>query len=625
MATEKHGIELGLKSNIDKALGSAAQAARSARTAVNSVGTAAKSSFETAGAAVVVFNQGLELAKKGIELFRATVGASIETALQFRKQGDEMVTFFQDFKRETELVSARMGDALLPVFRGFIEATQAATGKISDLIAENQKLIGSTLIEWIAGASKLLVTGLARAADAVGKIFYGWRMIIAGVQVVVNEFFKVVLEQISNFLGKAASVADMLGASGIAGAARDAQKAAQGLYEQFDKGSKDAQGSIQDSANNLGKLERTIVRLEGTVKSVIEDGMVRAQKHVQEATKGTTKTIEEQAAAIEKLKEAKEKAESKGPGEAPAAAGAEGPGAGMQIAGAVAGAAGAVGNVAMGFATGGPIGGIVAVVGEAVAQSETLQRVFAKLNKAFSKAIEALEPVFQALEPIIDIVIQHFTPTIEFLAKVLAKVASVILKVIGGLAEAWNGIVKAITWVFRKLGDISIFGKRPLGFMKDWAEGIERAALINTAALDAAGARLAGTMNETAGDIKKGADTVKDTVDDMSRQMVGVPGIMKVALHEFRAAEAAGGGGVAMMAASGGGAFEGLRSGMARSGVTIQTGSINITGVEDPDKLWDTVQSRARIEGVESSGVNSMAVGPGGNSMSVAAMANALG
>lgn len=632
MATEEHGVRVNLRTNLSEALKKAAGAAGEARAAIGHVGNAAGSAFSKAGAAVVVMNQGLELAKKGIEVFRATIGATIETSLNFRKEGDKTTAFFKDFKRETELVSARIGDTLLPVFQGFIEATQAATGKISDLIEENRKLVGGKLIDWIGGAAKLFVSVLARAIEYVGKIFLGWKEIIGLVQIAFNEYFAFVLRGLSFFLDKLSTVADFLGAKGLAKAVRSAQLSVSGLGDEFKSSSEKAQTELGATANDIGKLEKTIAKVEGIVKSVIDDGMVRAQKHVSEAAKGTNRTLDEQkarhdeiTAAIEKQKTAIDKLRDSRIADIDAAAkqfeadakaidarqqalaaNENGPGLGAQLGGQVASNAGAAGNIAGGFASGGWVGGIVSAAGELLQNSKSIQRTFEVVNKVLTNLFDALEPLLIAVEPLTILLTEALNPVIEQLAKVLNGVATVILDVIEGIAKAWNGIVSAITWVFKKLGDISIFGKHPLGFIKDWAEGIERRAMISTDEFDRARDRLINGWKESADTVADGASTIRETVDDMQREMVGIPQLLKVSLHEFRAAEGAtagtqvGVGGVATAGSNG-----------MNSGTTIITNSINMHGVTDIRDMIAQIDREAAFNGVVQNGTLSAAVATG--------------
>jgi hypothetical protein len=623
MTTEKHGVELNLKQNVDKALKAAASAARQTRKAVEETGNAAGAAFDKAGMAIVVFNQGLELGKKALEVFRATIGASITTAMEFRKEGDEMTKWFKDLGRESQLVSARIGDVLMPVFRGFIEAIDESTGKMSDLVWENRKLIQTNLIEWIGGVAKALVTGVAKALQVVTKVWLGWKAVIQVVKIALNEYFEFVLTNVGVVVGAVGKMAEAFGAKGLGSKIQEASEFIKGYGAEFGRSSDDAQEGLAETAAAIEKTEKAISKMEGTIVSVIDRGMVNAQKRAAEATKGTTKTLDEQRAALEKLKAA----QAAGP-QATAAgvdkfsgqrigaikaqmardlaearsidaleqakAAAEAPSVGQQLGETALGAmSGPAGALASGFASGGPVGAGIAALGEFLANSQAFADIMEAVNEAVGQLFDALEPVVIALQPIVEMMLDVLTPVIKFVAKVLKNVATIILRVMITLAETWNGMLDALLWIFRKLGEISVFGKHPLGFLKDWADDLDKAASVSTKGMREALDKVENGIEDIGDGVEAAGDSVKDTVDQMARKMVGVPGIIKVALHEFRAADPAGGVGTGVD-----------KPAAAVGGTQMNVETININGVEDPKTFFEFVQSETARTAEISHGVN---------------------
>jgi hypothetical protein len=205
-------------------------------------------------------------------------------------------------------------------------------------------------------------------------------------------------------------------------------------------------------------------------------------------------------------------------------------------------------------AAGGPLAVAASILIDVLTQSETFQRVVATLNgivkvvaDALGQLLEPLLPlvgavgllitalvplaamlielavgvvepltpiivlvatILEALMPVITVLAQAFLmimnplmvlagPVLKGLFDVLKVVALVILHVAKAIGDAWNWIIGAIQSVFRSLADISIFGAHPLGFLDDWADGLE-SAKVDTDAMAKAISELTGLSYELA-------------------------------------------------------------------------------------------------------------------------------
>lgn len=623
---EKHEAEIFLKQNIATALKTAGKAVIDTRAGLATVGPAAKASFSMAGGAVTALNQSLEIGKKAIETFRATIGASIETSLQFRRQGDETVAYFKSLQRESDLVKARLGDALLPVIRGFTEATGAATGSISDWIAENQKLIGQGLVDFLGNTAMMLTTGVATGVNLVAKAWYGWQLVIDGVAMAINKMFSGALAVIDDFLSTTGEIASQFGADGVAGSINKARESIQGLGAEFDRSSDLAASGIEETAAKLAETEGAIKRVEGIVRSVIKDGMVKGQEEVARATTGLTKNIEEQTtalerqgsivddimkkriAAIEKETAMREKDARAfdAKQQAGAGAGAEDAGFGAQAAGAaLSGAGGAVGSVGSGLATGGLAGGAAAAIGEMVAQSDALQKAFGKVNEVFAALIGAMEPLFIAMEPIIDILLTVFQPVIEVLGKVLRSVASFLLSIVKSIAKVWNAIIGAIAGIFKKLGSVKVFGQKPLGFLEEWGKDFQKKASVNTSKIDKAQKAISEGYEDTAETLSDGADAVKESTKEIGNSMNNVPTGIKLALAEYRAATGVSRSGIPSVDPVSRGVFSRENADTRREYTFL--GNVIVNGVTDVESLRQGIAKETESQSVREFGTLSRA------------------
>ncbi|WP_224364206.1 hypothetical protein [Hyalangium versicolor] len=247
-----------------------------------------------------------------------------------------------------------------------------------------------------------------------------------------------------------------------------------------------------------------------------------------------------------------------------------------------------------GFQAAGLQGGLANMVGELLMQSEGFQRVMEVLSGLLQRVADALgqlltplQPLLGAISLIIDAGLKALAPMLQVLAGVvqplvpslvvlgelfaalaptlalitqaillveqpfrlfagpvlkalfdaLKFVSQVILTVMKGVGGVWNGILSAIQSVFRSLGNISVFGVRPLGFLRGWADGLE-GAKIDTDALARSLQQLNGLTWEAAQ--AKAEETAavlanRVAVDNATKSLTNVPSVWKEALSRFEA------------------------------------------------------------------------------------------
>lgn len=177
-----------------------------------------------------------------------------------------------------------------------------------------------------------------------------------------------------------------------------------------------------------------------------------------------------------------------------------------------------------------------------------LTEVLKPTMEAMGRAMEGIAPiivlvgvVLRMLAPALQAIGQASAWLLENVLKglfqVLRYVAIAILYVIKGLGSAWNGIVSAIQWVFRKLGDISIFGAHPLGFLRGWADSME-GVKVDTESLARSIQELEGlTWDAAMAKAQETAEVLKnrDALADVNESLSNVPDLWKVALRRFDA------------------------------------------------------------------------------------------
>ena len=240
---------------------------------------------------------------------------------------------------------------------------------------------------------------------------------------------------------------------------------------------------------------------------------------------------------------------------------------GEALGGTLAKGGGEMGKVSgaiMQASSGGPWAMLGAGIGQIVMRTKGFQSIIKMFDQVIGKLVVALEPLVKSLMPLallianlLGIVAEQLVPVFEGLTPVftgLFEVIKAVLLAVGavfqGLGGLWNGILEAIATVFKKLGDIEIFGKHPLGFMNGWADTISKGQ-INMAGLDRAMETLRNTTVATAETYENTTDETMsiptgvgdqlqdlgNVADDVAESLSNVPSGYKVALARFNASD----------------------------------------------------------------------------------------
>lgn len=240
------------------------------------------------------------------------------------------------------------------------------------------------------------------------------------------------------------------------------------------------------------------------------------------------------------------------------------------------------------------VGSVLAVV------SQLLEPVFSSLGEVFAAigiALEALVPMLVVLQPVFKLLGE----ALGLVARAVAGVMFVVLAVMRSVAEVWNGIVSAVQRVLYKLGGIEVFGKKPLGFLEDWGDSLNKAKL-DTEGLGDAMDELA-TIVETGAasdealalpeDLAAGMDGAADAASDFAgaateatEALTNVPQGFKVAAARFEATQEAALDAGAFGGTPGGGTGDSAMAGMMAP-VTIE--SVEIKS-DDPQAIWTEIK-----------------------------------
>lgn len=310
---------------------------------------------------------------------------------------------------------------------------------------------------------------------------------------------------------------------------------------------------------------------------------------------------------------------------------------GGQLLSGVSGQAGSLlGAAGQGMSGGGPFGAIAGAIGYLLTQTQSFSEILNMFTDVVEELVQVLEPVMKSVKPLVAIVneilvivadqlapvFESLTPVLHGLFMVVKGVGLAVAYVVKGIGDVWNGIIGAIAGIFEKIGSLSIFGRHPLGFMRDWADSIRRGE-INMNGVNRAIEQLKNTTVESAeaagvltGQISGGewpTNTLADASDDFSlaimddtesveehtsavrdatEALLNMPQGFKIASARFEATMADTESS-ANFKAFGGDEYN------ARAPMVIE--SLNISA-SDPQNLWDKLKSIMEREAVVGTG-----------------------
>jgi len=292
---------IGAKDTTAKAMQSARRGAEGVLKSARALGKGGSAALKTFAIAATGMNQALSLANKVGRFFQQTIGASIQKSMEFRDANDKQVQQLKGFQREIDLLRARIGDVLLPVIGAITTALGPVIKSMRDWLELNFKWLASGIIENLFKFAEIMVNGVAFGASTAAKAFFGLRMAVSSVGLLLEKFFEMAVDGFASFAGNAAKVANAIGAKGIGKALEGVAAGAKGLAVEFKKSADDSAADIIKQVDALEKTEAMIEKVRAGLVDGIGKAGVAALKAVQNATLSGTKTLAEKEAAAAAL------------------------------------------------------------------------------------------------------------------------------------------------------------------------------------------------------------------------------------------------------------------------------------------------------------------------------------
>lgn len=275
---------------------------KGALSAVKRFGSGAASAFAKIGAAGVMVNQSIELLKK----FRDVGMIAIEATRQFVDANDPLMKSFEETSTSVKRLGAGIGVVLIKALNGAAKALAPIIKRTQDFLQANQNLIGLKLVEYFERFAKFSLVAAAKSLVLVSKITSGFAMTWSLLKVGVNTFFAALLTGGAKALDKMASLADAVGADGLAGKLRAGAQEVKSFGDVF-------QSTVDESTIQLDKqiksqeaFEAAVERNGQAVYKAIGQVATEASKAFVGETVLANQTLEQQTAILERQKTAQD-------------------------------------------------------------------------------------------------------------------------------------------------------------------------------------------------------------------------------------------------------------------------------------------------------------------------------
>ena len=272
---------------------------------IKTAGSMSATAFKAAGTAVVVFNQGLDLARRTSEFLQRTFDLVVQKSLKFRGLSDPVVKAFKDMERSSEVLAASIGDILIPILIGLKGNVGDLNKGIVGWVRSNRRVIATGIVEWARDLSLVIVDGIAKGIILAAESWQTFNAAVGFVQELVNEFFDFVLDNIKPVIEAIAGMASIVGVSTenvnkLISTADDLGL----LSDEFEKSAAKAAEIVVVTEAQAESLKAFAISTRDAVLKPIEEISKRALKAIRTTRLSSIKTREEQLQDLEKVNQA---------------------------------------------------------------------------------------------------------------------------------------------------------------------------------------------------------------------------------------------------------------------------------------------------------------------------------
>ena len=284
-------ITVFVKDMASAAMQKVGKSAKSAQKIVSKFGAAGSAALGKFAVAATGLNQGLELFKKGVEVFRAFT----EKSREYRDENDKLIKNFDKSNSLIGSLAARIGDVLINAFNAAVSALRPLIESARDFLVVNQKLIGLKLIEYFREFALLMVNGVAKAIIGVTRIVTFFALAWEAIKLSVNTTVGAMLNGIASILESASKAADFIPGVGdeLKAGFDSAAKAARGLGAEFETSGETAKKEIEKLLDEQDALELKVNNVSKAIKKGIGETATAAMAGLTEASAGSNEKLGE--------------------------------------------------------------------------------------------------------------------------------------------------------------------------------------------------------------------------------------------------------------------------------------------------------------------------------------------
>lgn len=263
---KKVGITIALKDAVTAGAKKIKDKFEQTKKEAKALGESASKSMAAIGKAVVVLNQGLELAKKAWGAINRTVGESIRMALEQRAATDTQLKAWTALSDRLQIIGGYIGDFFIPVILGIADAfepTIKATETWAKGLKETQ---GSGFVEWLMDFGKTMIGVVAKSVVAATRTWAFMRIVIEGLKAAIQSYWAMVINGAGKAIGVLGSLAEKLGAGGVAASLKSASEEAKLFGSTFQESADANVDEINRLLEEQMKLEQGIKETEAAVQ-----------------------------------------------------------------------------------------------------------------------------------------------------------------------------------------------------------------------------------------------------------------------------------------------------------------------------------------------------------------------
>src|SRR6218665_991058 len=184
-----------------------------------------------------------------------------------------------------------------------------------------------------------------------------------------------------------------------------------------------------------------------------------------------------------------------------------------------------------------PIAPLFGVIGAVLQPLVPALAILGEMLNAVAPALAALAQVVLAVLVPLQLL---SGPIMTALFNVLKVVSIIIMAVVWAIGSAWNGIVSAVQWVFRSIGELEIGDWRPFEALSDWADSMESAKAPVDGLKDSMGELWDMTLDEARAKADATAQQLKNTqaVKEATEALTNVPPAWRFARNKYLSQDA---------------------------------------------------------------------------------------